>query len=334
MRRPYSLCLIALFALLILGAADKAAAAEKDGVVELTAEERAWVKEHPVIRVGVDHYPPFEIVDDTGDYEGLGAEYLRRVGENTGLNFKVLTGLTWAQIQEGAKNGTVDVIPVISETAERRKFLLFTDGYLHEPNVVITRFEHPAVTGIADLKDKTMAVSEGYSEIEDLNRDFPSIKQVVVRNPLDELKLVASGQADACQGNLAVFSYYIRKHNLLNLKVAGPSDIGGSGVMAMGSRKDWPVLHSILAKGLNAIGESERIAISRKWTPDLGVAEEVLRVLTPAEQAWLAEHGEITVGHIPSWPPYSFFGFIRTSRRYLNRLLRAGGEKGRTKVQS
>ena len=66
-------------------------AGEKMLDVELSDEEKAWIREHPVIRVGVDHFPPFEILDDTGNYEGLGAEYLRRVGENTGLNFKILT---------------------------------------------------------------------------------------------------------------------------------------------------------------------------------------------------------------------------------------------------
>ena len=281
-------------------------AKENRPFAELTDEERAWIREHPVIRVGVDHYPPFEIVDGKGGYEGLGAEYLRRVGENTGLKFKILTGLTWAQVQEGAKNGTVDLIPVITDTAERRKFLRFTEGYLHEPNVVISRFEHQAVEGLADLKGQTMAVSEGYSEIEDLNKRFPSIRQVVVRDPLEELKLVASGQVDACQGNLAVLIYYIRKYNMANLKVAGPSDITGGGVMGMGSRRDWPILHSILQKGLNAIGEAERIAISRKWTPDLGDAEQKIVELTSAEQAWLAKHKDITIGHIPGWPPYSF----------------------------
>ncbi len=280
--------------------------AGKNTVAVLTDEERAWIRAHPVIRVGVDHYPPIEIVDGKGGYEGLGADYLRRVGENTGLKFKILTGLTWKQVQEGAKNGSVDLIPVISDTLERRKFLRFTKGHLHQRQVVITRLDHPAVTGMADLRGKTMAVSEGDSEIEDLNRDFPSIKQVVVRNPLQELNLVVSGKADACQGNLAVLSYYIRKHNLGNLKVAGPSDIGGSGVMAMGSRRDWPILQSILQKGLNAIGEAERIAISRKWTPDLNDAMQATVELTSKEKAWLADHNEITIGYIPGWPPYSF----------------------------
>ena len=35
-------------------------------------------------------------------------------------------------------------------------------------------------------------------------------------------------------------------------------------------------------------------------------APEPMVTLTPEEKAWLAEHGEITVGHIPGWPPYSF----------------------------
>nr|MDJ0884064.1 hypothetical protein [Desulfobacterales bacterium] len=36
--------------------------AGKNTVAVLTDEERAWIRAHPVIRVGVDHYPPFEIV--------------------------------------------------------------------------------------------------------------------------------------------------------------------------------------------------------------------------------------------------------------------------------
>ena len=278
------------------------AAGEKKLVVELTDEERAWIREHPIIRVGVDHYPPYEIVDDTGNYEGLGAEYLRRVGQATGLSFKILTGLTWKQVNEGARNGSVDLIPAITPTPERGKYLLFTENYLRHPQVIITRRDHPSVSGIADLKGKTMVVSEGYSEIEDLNRDFPAVKQVVVRNDLEELQMVATGQVDACQGNLAILSYYIRKHNLVNLKIAGPSDIGGGG-MAMGSRKDWPVLHAILQKGLNAISESEQMAISKKWIGSLGEAKAISQELTPAEQAWLAKHPSITLGFNPDMQP-------------------------------
>jgi ABC-type amino acid transport substrate-binding protein len=255
----------------------------------------------------VDYYPPFEIYDAEGNYEGLGSEYLARIGKTTGLNFKILTGLSWTQVLDGAKNGTVDLIPVITDSTERRKYLLFTDGYLYHPQVIITRKRHPDVTGVADLNGKTMAVSRGYSEVEDLDREFPAIKQLKVRDSLEELQVVSSGQADACQGNLAVLSYYINKHNLVNLKVAGPSDIGGEGAFAIGIRKDWPLLHSIIQKGLKAIGEAEQIAISRKWTPDLLGSGGSLRQLTAAERAWLKQHPVMRLGVEPNWAPVEYY---------------------------
>ncbi|MET0081455.1 MAG: transporter substrate-binding domain-containing protein [Sedimenticola sp.] len=274
--------------------------------VLLTDQERAWIKDHPLLRVGVDHYPPYEIVDGKGGYEGLGAEYLNRISERTGLKFEILTGLTWAQIQEGAAKGEVDVISVITKSPDRSKYLNFTESHLLHSSVIITRLDHPAVTGLADLKGKTMAVSEGYSEIEDLNRNYPSIKQVVVRNPLEELKLLASGEVDAVQGNLAIVGYYIRKHNLVNLKVAGPSDIGGSKEgMGIGSRKDWPLLNSILQKGLDSISEPERIVISRKWIPDMVTEDEFSSPirLTEKERKWLSEHPTIRLGFNPHMEP-------------------------------
>jgi hypothetical protein len=42
------------------------------------------------------------------------------------------------------------------------------------------------------------------------------------------------------------------------------------------------MLNSILAKGLKSIGDSERIAISRKWTRGPGDAEEASVELTTA----------------------------------------------------
>ncbi len=105
---------------------------------------------------------------------------------------------------------------------------------------------------------------------------------------------------------MAVFSYYIRKYNLINLKIAGPSDIGGNGAMTIGSRKDWPLLNSILKKGLASIREHERIAIARKWTPALTETREPSLALTHKEQIWLNEHPVIKVAATPDWPPFEF----------------------------
>jgi PAS domain S-box-containing protein len=52
---------------------------------------------------------------------------------------------------------------------------------------------------------------------------------------------------------------------IANLRIAGESGFGYN--MALASRKDWPLLNSILDKGLAQISEAEKKAIYAKWIP-------------------------------------------------------------------
>jgi PAS domain S-box-containing protein len=65
--------------------------------------------------------------------------------------------------------------------------------------------------------------------------------------------------------NLATASYYIEKEGISNLRIAGES--GYSYKMTFASRKDWPLLNSILEKGLAQISAAEKKAIYKKWIP-------------------------------------------------------------------
>ncbi|MGN7614509.1 transporter substrate-binding domain-containing protein [Magnetococcales bacterium HHB-1] len=58
--------------------------------LKLTEEERQWLAEHPVIRVGIDPgYPPFEFLDKMGVYSGLGSEYLDLLASLLGIEFQI-----------------------------------------------------------------------------------------------------------------------------------------------------------------------------------------------------------------------------------------------------
>ena len=233
--------------------------------LSLTVEEKAWIEGHKTIRIGVDPaYPPFEFIDNKGVYSGMASDYLKLMGKRLGVTFKVVTGLTWTQVVEGTKDGTVDVAPVMSPTKDRREFLNFTQAYLKFPQVIVTRKDYPSIEGLKDLAGKTVAASKGYYDVEEIGRAYPTIKLHLVDNPLEELEAVATGKADATQGSLAVLSYFIEKHNLLNLRIAAPSDLQG-GKMAMGVRKDWGELPRILDKALNTITELKHREIRNKW---------------------------------------------------------------------
>ena len=55
----------------------------------LTAEERQWLAEHPVVRVLSDAAsPPFDFIGSDGRREGLAVDYLVELARTTGLRFE------------------------------------------------------------------------------------------------------------------------------------------------------------------------------------------------------------------------------------------------------
>lgn len=233
--------------------------------IELTAAEREWLANHPVIRLGIDpDYPPFEFLDDRGVHRGIAPDYLKLISEKLGVSFQVVKGLSWQQVVEGTKTGKVDVVPVMTPNDERREFLNFTTTYLDFQQVIVTRTDSPPIADLSELAGKTMAMSRGYTEVADMKRLYPEVELLILENPLQELVAVSTGKADACQGNLAIINYLMNKNMLTNLKVASTSQLPG-GAMGMGVRQDWPELVSILNKALASISADEAKAIRSQW---------------------------------------------------------------------
>ncbi len=85
-----------------------------------------------------------------------------------------------------------------------------------------------------------------------------------VNSPLEALKEVSLGQADAVIENLAAASYLIERYGLTNLKVAAPTSLNNYS-LSIAVRKDWPELISILNKGLAAISQEKHDEIRQRW---------------------------------------------------------------------
>ena len=73
-----------------------------------------------------------------------------------------------------------------------------------------------------------------------------------------------NGKVDAFIGNIASVTYWIRKLNLVNLKVAAPVSYETQS-LHFAVRKDWPELVRIINKGLSAISKEEENMIHKRW---------------------------------------------------------------------
>ena len=270
-------------------------------ILDLTNEDRAFLDAHPIIRVGVESYPPFEFITGQGGYSGIVPDYLKLISDRLGIKFMPVSGFTWAQLLDGAKTGTIDMLSCLNNTEERRTFLAFTKIFISTPMVIYAQETYPDIKGLADLADKTMAIPSSYSDIKIIEKQFPSIKIVEVKDLSAALTAVATGEADTTIGNLAVGNYTIQKLNLANLRVAAPLKNSQSN-LAMGVRKDWAPLVPILEKALDSITQEERQKIHATWG---GISATKIN-FSPEEEAFLARNQEIRLGVHPSNAPFEF----------------------------
>ncbi len=300
------------------------------GEPDLTREEREWLRAHPRIVLGVDpDFAPYSMIDRNGQFVGMAADFVNAIGKRLGVEFIIGPQRAWPDIIAAAKRREIDVIATATRTAEREAYLAFSSTYLKTPLVIMTRDDDP-LRSRDGLKDRSVALVNGYASTKAVLDDFPEIKSLLVRNPLEGLIAVATGQADAYVGAIGVNYAVANASGISNLRVAALFDIEQG--QNFGVRKDWALLADILDKALAAIPELEKAEIRRRWVPS-SIFEDVAGKarLGLGERSWMAGHPHIHVGLVEDDAPTEFVNFAGRPAgivpAYLDLLSRKTGLK-------
>jgi len=230
----------------------------------LTEAQRAWLAAHPVIRVAIEPTrPPIESLDDKGQPQGISVEYIRRVEEMLGVRLDIQWGVDWKDMMNRAERREVDVVAAVSQTPQRREFLLFSEPIISTPTAIFAPFNKP-VTGMASLAGKRVATVAGYASSELLRRDWPTVQQVELRHPREALEAVRNGSVDAYVGAMVTAIAQLTEMGVTDIRVVGALDQRLE--FSMGVRKDWPELVGILNQALAGIPKTDRERFLQKWT--------------------------------------------------------------------
>ena len=235
-----------------------------DGGISWTEAERAFLDEHPVIRLGIDPgFVPFEFIDEDGQYKGITADYLDLVSRKTGLRFEVAPDLTWPEAYDLALTGGLDALPAIGKTAEREQHFLFSEPYYSFKRVIVVHDQEKAITGIEDLQGLTVAVQRNSSHHSYL-LSFPGINLSLYDSVEAALTAVGTREETAFVGNLATTNYLIRTNGLTNLRFIA-FEAEKQQALYFAVRKDYPELVSIFNKAMDSITDQEKAAINNAW---------------------------------------------------------------------
>ncbi len=251
-------------------AAAMSAAAAAEPTLPLTPAERAWLAEHPVIRLAPDpDFPPIEFLEGRASYRGIAADYAALIERKLGIEFTVVALSSWDEVIEKAQRHEIDMLGAASESPQRAEYLTFTQPHIQLPGVIIVRNDVAGTMQRSDLRHKRVAVVSGYIWQDLLLNDFPDLELHRVPNLQTGLKEASFGSVDALVANLATASWYIQREGITNLRVAG--ETGYFGRYAFAVRKDWPELSGILEKALATITPEQHREILNRWiTVDAG----------------------------------------------------------------
>jgi ABC-type amino acid transport substrate-binding protein len=159
-----------------------------------TNEELEWIKNNPIVKVGVDEdWPPFDYINNEKKHSGIASEYLNIISNKTGLKFDIYAN-SWSKV--------IDKIP------EREVFLDFTTPYLSLDIVAVAR-KDLKLESLEEIKNYKIAVQNGDYMYATIKKRFPDAQYIFAESNSEALKLVSYGKADLYIDNLPTISYFM-----------------------------------------------------------------------------------------------------------------------------
>lgn len=268
-----------------------------------TQEELEWIKKNPVVKIGVDaDWPPFEYVNDKGEYQGIASDYLEIVSKHTGLKFEI-NASDWYSVISKIKDKKLDMLACVAKTPDREKYLNYAMPFLTIDVVVIAKKELN-IKSFDEIQNYTIAVQKGNFVYENVIKKYPNTKFVFASSNKEAFDLVSYGKADVFIGNMPVFSYFVEKELYTNIEVKFKADFDKID-LSMAVLKENETLFNIIQKVMPKIIEDEKDKINKKWIFELKEEKTTIN-FTQEEISWIKENPKIKISGDFFWPPYSF----------------------------
>ncbi|MFP2768865.1 ATP-binding protein [Oceanisphaera sp. KMM 10153] len=288
--------------------------------VVLTDEERSWIAEHPVVHMAVDpDWKPVEYVEN-GQHLGLVSEYVAAIERKTGLRFERVPNTGWGAVTGELERGDVDVLPAALKaftTPGVAQYINFTGSYYVGTTFVVTDNESISIYDLNRLNGKVVALKGGGAYQARIQALYPEVRILATASTEEALQAVVEGRADAAlDGSQAIQPLLRRKYRGL-LHVSGV--IGSLPMeLAMGVRRDLPILHSIIDKVLASLTASETDEMIQRWYEETDYGAPTLSVVIQyyGPQLVLAVAGLLLMS-----------GFALHARRERRRAVRSEKEK-------
>jgi PAS domain S-box-containing protein len=201
-------------------------------------------------------YPPFALALPDGTADGFSVELLKAVASAAGLRVDFETA-PWAEIKQALADGELDVLPLVSYSAERDAYFDFSIPYLQMHGSIFVRKGTRGIQGEADLRDKTVLVMRGDTAQEYAERNHLAGKLVLTESYGEAMTLLSEGSYDAVLVQQLVGWQIIKKLGLKNIEDVRPAPLDPT------LRPDSGAMTGFVQKFCLAVHEGDHALLAR-----------------------------------------------------------------------
>ena len=219
----------------------------------LSQQEKAWIKEHPNVRVAVKNgWMPIEFQLENQKHAGISVDYLAQISMLTGLTFTIV------DYHPNINANEVEFMTGIRGKNYPDDFQLVATPYLETSNAIYVTANSAFSSGnnnLNQLSQKTVAVFRSGPLARELKTSVPDIELKLVDIADDAFEYLDAHEVDAYIGNELVLDYHIDYHRIKSVKKSGVTPITSKVYMA--ASEAHPLLQSILNKAILQIGTNQ-----------------------------------------------------------------------------
>ena len=187
--------------------------------VNLTKEEKTFIQTHQIKCITSGNWPPFSIYENN-HLEGIAVEFWKKISDKLNIKSLCYVNPKWHEILQEIKYKHKDLTPITDITKERKKYAIFSIPYAKFQYVIITKNDVMFIPSMKYLKNKTIAISNKYTIMSHLKKDYPNLKIIITDSIEESLQKVKENEAFATITLLPIAAYYLNKYEFKNLSYA------------------------------------------------------------------------------------------------------------------
>ena len=229
----------------------------------LNKEEKKYLENKKfVIYNNAKGWHPFIFPED-GDIKGISVDMWSEIVKYSNLRYEYESIDSFNQILNLFKTNTNAILTSTSATKDREEYASFTKPYASFPIGIATNIKEDFLINLKNLEGKSVAVGKNYTAHKLLQKYYPKINFIPVKNIQEALHLLANEKVYAAADILPVLNYELNRFGFTNLKISGTSNFNFD-VQIMVNKENSQLV-PILNKLIDNMDENKKQEIINKW---------------------------------------------------------------------